>query len=392
MSGRDDLEHGADSETKHFRPPTVIIFSILVFALGVAAAIDPLGVGGLPLSILAAALLASLALDARGRGAVFFVLGGISMLVSLIIFAIGGNGALEALRRALGALYPTAFAFPVWITLRRGYGRAVSIASSAALGTILWLVLAALDVYALTGALDAESIRMFIDACFEPLRNTLSGLKFQTFAGGQALLSESDIENLVENVKMLLPGAIISVMIVWSYVVTVGVRIVANTFDLSGMLPVTRCLIIRRRPIQPGENAETDDAPDASPRERIPFGTEVSFRDICWRIELDAVSAVVFIAAYLFSVLFSSSGGRNLPLATAAQNLIAILSPGFIYCGLREIFHPSGGGKGCFLIALAVVLAVLNPLTLVLLLSVVGVTAVLRESRARKQMTKDRKE
>ena len=393
MSGGDGLEHGAKPEIKHFRLPTIIIFSILIFAFGVVAAIDPLGAGGLPLSILAAALLASLALDARGNGAIFFALGGISMIVSIAFFVVGGESVSEAIRHALGAVYPTAFAFPVWATVRRGYGRSVSIGMSAALGTMLWLIIAALDVYALTGTLDAESVRVFIDECFEPMRDTLSGLKLQTFSGGQALLSESDIESLIVNVKMLLPGTIISVMVVSAYLVTVGVRIVANTFELSGMLPVTRCLVIRRRPIQPGESQSTDSAPDSPRRVGGPVEAEISFHDVCWRIELDTVSAVVFIAAYLFSVLFSSSGGKTLPLAAAAQNLVIILSPGFIYCGLREIFHPTGNGrKGCFLIALSVVLAILNPLTLVLLLSVVGVTAVLRESRARGQIAKNGKE
>ena len=399
----ENTERDGEGGNKTFRLPTVIVFMVIGLAAGIISALDPIGAGGAPFSVIGAAMICSLALasgEKRERAALVFSCGAAAFLVSLIVLAAGGREFVSAMASALLALLPTALALPIYLTVRGKSGRAVSIGAAAVASTLLLIVVFSLRIYALRGAFDIQTIKNVIDECFEPFRKTLSELSFTTVGGGQAIFSESDIEKMIYSVEVLLPGTLAAMMIVMSYLTTVGMRLIAKTFDVDLGLPVTHCLVVRRLPVMSGEktgNAPQNERPEDADDDRnekksgipeIGVRTEISYRTVRWRIELDSVSAVIFIVAYFFAVLFGSSDGETtLPLTAAAQNLIVILTPGFVYAGIREVFRPSSlGAKGCLFGALALVLTFVNPMSVALLFSVVGVTTVLRENHTRKMI------
>ena len=57
---------------------------------------------------------------------------------------------------------------------------------------------------------------------------------------------------MIYSVEVLLPGTLAAMMIVMSYLTTVGMRLIAKTFDVDLGLPVTHCLVVRRLPVMSG--------------------------------------------------------------------------------------------------------------------------------------------
>lgn len=362
---------------KTLKAPTQIIFTVVSAGFGVAAAMDLFGAVGLPLAILAAAMQTVLALSPRSRLKMTLtsLLAGVAAYAaSAVIFtSIAGFELTTALAYSLAALYPTVMALPMILTVHRRSGRSLSIAASALLSFILWAGYVALSVTIEFGGLTVEHLRELIDRSFIPVKEAISSLTLDRGDTSVQLYSSVDIDAMLYSAKTLLIGFAAAALIVISYLATLAARLIAGCFDLLEYLPSS--LRIRMRAIR------GDDGPVI----------EMSRETVPWRIELDSVSAVLMLAAYAVSLLPVS--GKALPAALTAQNLLLILSPGFIYAGVRDIFEGFGGGsgapgRGCLVFIIGAALIYVNPMTLSVLLTVLGVISVLRENHRRDRAAK----
>jgi hypothetical protein len=258
-------------------------------------------------------------------------------------------------------------------------GRVVSIAAAGFTATLLWILYAVLSVHIEYGSLSLVNFKLMLDEAFVPVKQALEGLTYEKNGETVSFYTSSDIDLLVYNIKTMLLGSLTAIMMIVAYLVTLVSRFIANSFDQPGLFPVGYRIRMRR--------VINENGP----------AVELIRETVQWRIELDSVTAIIFIASYLVSILFSSSSGTSLSLTLTAQNLILILIPGFIYAGVRDIMLGfSGGapilGRGCLMFAFAGVLVFINPLTLFLLLAVIGVSSTLRENHRRAEANKDRKE
>ena len=124
---------------------------------------------------------------------------------------------------------------------------------------------------------------------------------------------------------------------------------------------------------------------------------EISREEVVWRLELDNVTAAIYVAAYILSVLLAPANGAVSTVYIVASNLILLLTPAFFYCGARDIIlsfrgKSALGGITRIGAVLALVLAVISPASVLLVLSALGVAVTLRENRARKSIQKTGKE
>ena len=106
----ENTERDGEGGNKTFRLPTVIVFMVIGLAAGIISALDPIGAGGAPFSVIGAAMICSLALasgEKRERAALVFSCGAAAFLVSLIVLAAGGREFVSAMASALFALLPT---------------------------------------------------------------------------------------------------------------------------------------------------------------------------------------------------------------------------------------------------------------------------------------------
>ncbi|MCI8388413.1 MAG: hypothetical protein HFE63_08135 [Clostridiales bacterium] len=363
-----------------FKLPTQIVFCIAIFGFGIVSALNPLGVAGLPLSIIAAAMLTTFALtlaDKYVKIIPLFAISILSYLASAYIYkSYGLYTTAEVLAISIAALFPAILALPIYITVRLKQGRAVSIAASAITASLLWIAYAALSIRAEYGVCTLDNFRMMIDEAFEPVRQMLASLTYEHNGEAIAYYNNTDIEQLIYSVKTILLGSLTAAMMIISYFVTLVSRLIANSFDIRELFPYGMRIRIHRT------IKKTDDGKDYP-------ALEIHRDKVQWRIQLDSVTAIVYIIAYLVSVLFASSNGVQLSATIAAQNIIVILAPGFIYAGIREVFGGFGtgaptGAKGCIIIPFAFILLFINPMTLFILFSVMGVISTLRENRRRK--------
>ena len=351
----------------------IVFYAVIVLLCCVSSA-NPLGFVSLPFTVTAAALIINLSLgyDKKDpRRAAVFILILPSIAASLLLYPVGTDKI--ALTASLAAvLFPYVLALPIILCLRHRTGRTASIASAAVASLLLWFAAGALIHWLSYSALDAASIGKTLDRLLEPLRAYLAGFTYES--GGETLqyFSEADIENLVGYTKSVLLGTAAAIMVVIAYFVTLLTRLVARSFDRESIFPVTRRIHVRRIVAPDGPTAE--------------FRRE----DVVWRINLDNVTAFIYIASYMASVLLASpDGGVSVPGATA-QNLTIMLTPGFVYAGIREIMAGFGGTRtnlsGCLTFAAAAVLVFINPLMLVILLAVIGVVSTIRENLRIKQI------
>ncbi|MBQ8508904.1 MAG: hypothetical protein IJ493_03255 [Clostridia bacterium] len=363
---------GEPIENTCFRLPAVVLFGVAIGVFSFVAAVNPLGVLGLPLSIGAGALLTLLALSrSSSQSALAFVLVLPAFVLALTI--------LRSPALALAALFPAVLAYPIYITVRAGQGRTVTITAAALAATAFWLLYFGLSIYIEYGSLNAATIQQTLDDAFAPIRTTLSELTYEQNGETYPYYPENTIDTMIYQVKTLLLGSLAAIMVVIAYVTTLTVRIVANIFDVSALLPKGTRIHMRA--------VITPDGPTV----------EITKEKVQWYIQLDNVTAFVFIAAYFVSVLLSDAEGSMLPAAATADNLIVILLPGFVYVGVREIVLGFRDGTstariGCSVILLSVVLMFVNPMSVFLLLAVVGVASTIRENKRRQAANKQRKE
>ncbi|MBQ8552161.1 MAG: hypothetical protein IJ428_05030 [Clostridia bacterium] len=372
-NGNNDINKVGADEIPRLTLPARIAFVAAICLLTFAWAVGVLGIFGFLLAILVAALNILLALDARGSKTVLWIL----LAANLLPFAVSAV-YLQSVTAALSALYPLLMAMAIYLTLCMRLGRAVSIIAAALPAVILWFVTFALTIYTELGAVNIETINAVLELVFEPIGEYLS--EFAVEVGGEKIsyFSEADIKTALYYYKTLLIGSIVAVMIVWAYLVTLAARLIAEVFGLDKLLPGGLRIGMRAK--------RTEDGPMV----------EMFCEPVKWRIELDSVSAGVYIAAYVVSVLFASADGTLIP-AIAAENLILILSPGFFYCGARDVVlgfrgKASMGRMSALVLIPALLLAFINPSTIAILLCALGVIVTFRENGARRKMANNGKE
>ena len=351
-------------DNRSFRVTTRVMFCILVCVFSAVSSLNPLGVLGLPLAVAAGAMLSMLALsfgDSSAKTAALFAMVLLPYAASAVI--------LRSPVLALAALFPAVLAFPIWLTVRSGSGRFGSIAAATAASAVLWGVYIALSIRTEYGALTLETVRQMIDETFLPAEEMLGKLTFEKNGEIISMYTEEEIGAMLAQIKSLLIGSAVSALWVISYLTTLVARLIGSVFDVTALLPRSVRVIVRRR--------LTADGPQV----------EVSHDTVIWRIEPDVVTAGVYLAGYLLSVLFMPKSGV-LPFTAAMQNLVVILTPTFIYVGGRD-FIDSLRGKapmflGCATPISVIVRLFINPLMLVMLLAFIGVMSVFRENLTRR--------
>ncbi len=360
-------------ESVHLTIPARIAFLAAICILSFIWSTGTLGMVGLLCGILAAALNIVILLDA-GNSAPW--------LLCTAAVNLAAYGAAVVYARSfdvmLTALYPLIMAAAVYLTLRMKMGRSASIAAAAFCGTVLMLAAFAAAVYSQFGALNAESINAALDSIYEPIIEYYNNLLKELADEANITLAAVDAKKLLYYAKSMLIGSVGAVMIVLSYFVTLAARVIASAFGVDSIFPAG---------LRVGISAKiTKDGPTV----------EIFREPVRWRIELDFVSTAVYLLAYAVSVLTATSRNMSLPLM-AAENLILILSPGFFYCGARDVVlglrgKASMGRMSRLILIPALLLALINPSSIIILLCALGVIVTFRENRARRKMQDNGKE
>ena len=351
---------------REFTLPAQILFCVSICLFGFASAVNPLGIAGLPLAILSAAMSVLLALAYRDDACRL----GVLLTVNLIPFIIAAL-VLRSVSHALAALFPLMMALPIWLTVRMHHGRSASIAASAVTAALLWILYLGLAIAAEYGACNREPIAAMLDTALTPVADALRKMTFEHEGETLPYYTENDIELLLYYAKTMLFGAIGAMMIVCSYLVTLAARLIAGVFLVTPLLPMGLRVMVRAQ--------MTEDGP------RV----EVRHEPVVWRIEIDSVTASVFLIAYIISMILSIAGNGSLTLYSALQNLVLLLAPGFLYCGARDVVlgirgKGSFGGISVFTLIFGAILFFVNPTSMITLLSALGVAVTLRENKMKR--------
>ncbi len=373
-NSQNSAQSAPDMQEKHLSVPVQVAFFITVCALTLLCASGILGIIGFVLVPVAVAMNVLLAFEYEKSKAKLSLL----LALNLIPFVAAGI-CFQSIIAALGALYPLMMALPIWLTVRMGYGRSASIAASAVCAMLVWCASFVLALTSEYGAFNAETLGALLDSAIDPyIEYVINLLETEDF--GVALeLTSSDFDMFRYYFKTMFLGSVGVLMIIWSYFATLAVRLIAKIFDVSHRIP--RGYRARVRAMI------TEDGPKV----------EVLREDVIWRIQLDNITVAVYIAAYIVSVLFSPKGGFALTAYSVAVNLILILTPGFFYCGVRDIIlsfrgRSATGRFGRIAAIISLVLVFISPASLVLIFSALGVGVTLRENRAQKNIQKTGKE
>lgn len=351
---------------REFTLPAQILFCVSICLFGFASAVNPLGIAGLPLAILSAAMSVLLALAYRDDAGRL----GVLLAVNLIPF-ITAALVLRSVSHALAALFPLMMALPIWLTVRMHHGRSASIAASAVTAALLWILYLGLAIAAEYGACNRETIAEMLDTALTPVADALRKMTFEHEGETLPYYTENDIELLLYYTKTMLFGAIGAMMIVCSYLVTLAARLIAGVFHVTPLLPMGLRVMVRAKMTEDGPRVEVKQEP------------------VVWRIEIDSVTASVFLIAYIISMILSIAGNGSLTLYSALQNLVLLLAPGFLYCGARDVVlgirgKGSFGGISVFTLIFGAILFFVNPTSMITLLSALGVAVTLRENKMKR--------
>jgi hypothetical protein len=351
---------------REFTLPTQILFCVFICLFGFASAINPLGPAGLPLAVLSAAISVLLALSFRDDAGRL----GILLAVNLIPF-ITAALVLHSVSHALAALFPLMMALPIWLTVRMHQGRSASIAASAVMSALLWILYLALAIAAEYGACNRETITEMLDTALAPVADALRKMTVEYEGETVPYYTENNIELLIYYTKTMLFGAIGAMMIVCSYLVTLTARLIAGVFHVTPLLPLGLRVMVRAKMTEDGPRVEVKQEP------------------VVWRIEIDSVTTAVFLIAYIVSMIVSFAGNGALTVYSALQNLVLLLTPGFLYCGIRDVVlgirgKGSFGGISMFTLIFGAILFFVNPTSVITLLAALGVAVTLRENRMKR--------
>jgi hypothetical protein len=88
-------------------------------------------------------------------------------------------------------------------------------------------------------------------------------------------------------------------------------------------------------------------------------------------------------------MIVSFAGNGALTVYSALQNLVLLLTPGFLYCGIRDVVlgirgKGSFGGISMFTLIFGAILFFVNPTSVITLLAALGVAVTLRENRMKR--------
>ncbi|MBQ8248447.1 MAG: hypothetical protein IJY93_01000 [Clostridia bacterium] len=374
---KDQNEFNGDTPqniNKNLSKATQIAFLAVICLLSFFSVVETVGILGTVFTLAAAAMNILLAIEFGKSIPKLLLLLSVNVIPFAAMFLYSGY-----LSVALLTLCPLALALPIYLTMRMGLGRTASIASAAIVCFLLFASHFALVIYNVYGALNIETIGTYIDEAFAPVADEFSKLTAEIDGKTQPLFTEQTLDELFYYTKTMLIGSSAMMMLVFAYLATLATRLLAGIFGVAHYLPTG--LRVHVRAIM------TADGPKV----------EVSREPVQWRIEIDSVTAWVYIAAYVASLLFAPIDGNVGIVYLALQNLVIILSPGFIYCALRDTVlmvrgKAQKGMLGRAMPILIVVLLFVDPSLVIMLFSILGVIVTIRENRAKKQALKNRKE
>ena len=362
----DNNDNNDNNNSPRLKPAARILFCVLTVILCCVSSANPLGLVSLPFTVTAAALIVNLSLcypksDSR-RWAVY-TLAIPSGALALLVYPVADRTALAAAVAAVLFQFVLALSTAVCISRRRS--RTAAIAMSAAAALLLWLAAGAIIVYFRYSSIDLSSVAQSLDDIVEPFRGYLKGFTYELDGEVVNYYSDADIEGLCEYLKSVMLGILGAAMTIISYAASLLTRLVARSFDRESMLPIVRRIHVHRK--------KTPDGP----------AVEVRQETAVWPVTLDNLTAFVYIGSYLLSVLLASDNVILVAGATA-QNLMILLTPAFVYAGVREVMGGSGGAatspSGCLIFAVAAVFVFVNPLLLAVLLAIIGVVATIRDN------------
>lgn len=247
----------------------------------------------------------------------------------------------------LSSLAACSFVIPGFVlalTLSKKYDRTQSVIAVSAALCVSYLLYTVIKVALTYGGLGASAFSEFYEAETDAIRLTLNTV----LASGSSDGDGSRVEYLVNYMLVMLPGDLICVMNITAYLVSLAFICPAKLFRVDKIV-----------------------AP--SP----------------WRVELSVVSACFFVGTYLFAVL-----GQNIAVISAVTtNLIMVLTPGFALVGLESIIArcrtPRGRSAAVLYGVAAVILFLLNPLTIFLLAAFVGVFETFAKRRRLRSVDSD---
>lgn len=364
----------AAKQNKPLAKSAQVILTIAVGILTFLYASGLFGVIGALLVILCAAMETLLLFEFGGSKVKLSVL----FIVNLASFA-AASVYLGSALMALGALYVPFMALPIWLTVRAGYGRVVSIAFAAVGAMFVWCISFAISVIAELGAFNAETLGALLDSLFNPYAEYILELAQGENALAELELTSADIDMLRYYFKTLFFGSVGVAMTVWAYFSTLAIRLIASVFGVAHRIPRGYRVGVRALMTQKGPTFE------------------ISREEVVWRLELDNVTAVIYVAAYILSVILTPINGSVSTVYIVASNLILLLTPAFFYCGARDVIlsfrgKSALGGITRIGAVFALVLVIISPASVLLVLSALGVAVTLRENRARKTIQKTGKE
>ncbi len=359
---------------KNLSKATQIAFLFAICVMSFLCALGALGIIGTVLTLIAAGMSVLLAFEFNKSTPKLLLLLFVNIVPFAAMFIYSGQ-----LTMAMLTLCPLALSLPIYITVRSGLGRTASIAFAAIVIFALYAVHFALVVYNVYGALNIETIGTYIDEAFIPVAEEFRKLTAEVDGKTQPLFTEQMIDELFYYVKTTLIGSSAMMMLIFAYFATLATRLLAGAFDMSRYLPMGLRVHVRA--------VMAEDGPKV----------EVSREPVQWRIGIDSVTVFVYIAAYIISFLLASSDSNPGMVYLALQNLVIILSPGFIYCGIRDLIlmirgKAQKGAFGRIIPILALVFLFINPSLIVTLFCVLGLAVTIKENRAVKHAMKNRKE
>ena len=357
-------------EKKNLATGTKIIFFFAIPLLTLIYSLGVLGALSFPVMLVAVAMNVLLAfeLDKSALKLVLLLLVNLTPFAAIYLFSM-------SFAVAVNSLFVLAFSLPIWLTVRMGCTRSVSIAICGTIAALLWFFSFALSVISEKGALNINTLTEVLDTVIAPIKDALSQITYEENGAEKSFFTSSDISMMLYYIKATLIGSVLAAMIIWAYFSTLAVRILASLFGVAWHLPRGIRVIVR--------GTMTKDGPKV----------DISHEPVLWRIDIDAVSVWVYIVAYL-GVLFGTFAGGM--FYTVVMNVFIMLSPGFIYLALRDMalgFRGKGSSKGRFFpIVIGLMLLFINPSLIVFVLCALGIFAALRDNRARREGMRKRKE
>ena len=357
-------------EKKNLAMGTKIIFFFAIPLLTLIYSLGVLGALSFPVMLVAVAMNVLLAfeLDKSALKLVLLLLVNLTPFAAIYLFSM-------SFAVAVNSLFVLAFSLPIWLTVRMGCTRSVSIAICGTIAALLWFFSFALSVISEKGALNINTLTEVLDTVIAPIKDALSQITYEENGAEKSFFTSSDISMMLYYIKATLIGSVLAAMIIWAYFSTLAVRILASLFGVAWHLPRGIRVIVR--------GTMTKDGPKV----------DISHEPVLWRIDIDAVSVWVYIVAYL-GVLFGTFAGGM--FYTVVMNVFIMLSPGFIYLALRDMalgFRGKGSSKGRFFpIVIGLMLLFINPSLIVFVLCALGIFAALRDNRARREGMRKRKE